>query len=268
VALAHYDRAGVVTVGLTLKVTDEDSPIELSSDSLLVFIDETGEEHFRDPKHPVFGLGGCAVHAADYETAIAAPWRQMKDRLFGGRDSPLHAADLRNPSKEQLDALAAFFSNPGFSRFAAIASRSTEIRDPLPPYQIVATTLMRRVELCATRFSFKTMAMIVESSDRADSLAERHLGPYDKVVIREGAKTLEAPIVHFLLPKYLNEPGLEAADFIIQAVGGHARRKHFGKGSSFGRDFSAIFHAVPRDVVEFINIERVEAIRGEPKFGS
>lgn len=42
---------------------DDRSVLAVSANSMLVFVDETGEEWFRDPHHPVFGLGGCTVAA-------------------------------------------------------------------------------------------------------------------------------------------------------------------------------------------------------------
>ena len=46
--------------------------------SLVVWIDETGEELFSDPSYPLFGLGGCAVLSRDYGRLVAEPWRQVK----------------------------------------------------------------------------------------------------------------------------------------------------------------------------------------------
>jgi len=44
--------------------------------SLLIFIDETGDEDFSDPKNPTFGRGGCGALMPEYKRRIAKPWRR------------------------------------------------------------------------------------------------------------------------------------------------------------------------------------------------
>jgi hypothetical protein len=46
-----------------------DEEIRPKPRSLLVFIDETGNEDYSDPKNPTFGRGGCAVLGVDYSRA-------------------------------------------------------------------------------------------------------------------------------------------------------------------------------------------------------
>ena len=55
---------------LPLFIDESGEPLGTESD-LVLFVDETGHECFRDPGHPVFGYGGCAVMAMDYHRIIA-----------------------------------------------------------------------------------------------------------------------------------------------------------------------------------------------------
>lgn len=50
--------------------------------SLLVFVDDTGHEALV-PGHSVYGLGGCAVLAADLERVIRHPWHEVRRRVRG-----------------------------------------------------------------------------------------------------------------------------------------------------------------------------------------
>jgi hypothetical protein len=240
---------------LTLAPGDGDAPIDLEASALLLFVDETGHEEFADPSYPVFGLAGVAVTVTEYENVIAAPWRGMKDRLFHGRETPLHAADLKRPTQEQLAALSQFFRDHRFSRFAAVMTRDTKIPKGISPYHLAAVSLLRRIERSTVRYMFSSVALMVESSSRGNPLAEKYLGPYDKVLIREGGTEQAVPIRHFLLPKRLSEPGLELADFVAQASGRHTLAQVTDPNSTFRKDFAAIFHAVPREAVEFISID-------------
>lgn len=47
--------------------TKDGGNFSLEPTCLIVFIDETGEEAFSDKNYAIFGLGGCAVLATDYE---------------------------------------------------------------------------------------------------------------------------------------------------------------------------------------------------------
>ncbi len=137
---------------LTLTVAESQEPITLESSCLLVFIDETGDEAFSDPQHPVFGLGGCAMLVADYTTWVRPRWLQMKQRFFGGPDVPLHANELRVPSQAQIDALCEVFAIDRFTRVVAVASSKAAFPDGHPPYQLIALTLMKRIERAGSRF--------------------------------------------------------------------------------------------------------------------
>ena len=75
----------------------------LSEKTLLIVIDDTGQENFKDPNFKVFGLGGCAFLVRDYQRLIEKPWNEMCQRYFPEVKRPMHAADLRKPSTAQLD---------------------------------------------------------------------------------------------------------------------------------------------------------------------
>lgn len=109
--------------GLLLKGQDEE--VMLPPDCLLVAIDETGHEEFADDRHPVFGLGGCACLCGHYDRVIRRPWRELKESLFGGEGKPLHAAELHNPSPDQIAGLRRLFISSTFSRLAALTTSMT-----------------------------------------------------------------------------------------------------------------------------------------------
>ncbi|MGJ0515086.1 MAG: DUF3800 domain-containing protein [Methylomicrobium sp.] len=241
---------------LTLGIAEDGASVVLDSSCLLVFVDETGDELFSDPQHPVFGLGGCAVLVGDYVNFVRPAWRRMKDQYFGGADSTLHANELRSPSKDQLNALGQFFGLRHFARLAAVASGRSVLPNDYSPYQIVSRAFLARVERIALRFSFSHIALLAESSERANSLAERHVGPYNKADVEYFGRTVHVPIDHYFVPKSMNEPGIEIADFVMHAVGGQVRSECSGLARGFRKDFTAVFQDVPRELVEYINIKQ------------
>jgi hypothetical protein len=106
-----------------------DEILQVHPHCLMFFVDDTGHEDFADPNFPVFGLGGCALLPAAIDQNLRQPWRRMKERHFGGLDVPLHASELRSPSRDQLAALAHFFREQVFGRFAV--TMTTESRLPI-----------------------------------------------------------------------------------------------------------------------------------------
>jgi hypothetical protein len=118
---------------------------------LMVFVDETGHEEFADPNYPVFGFGGCAVPAFAAPDVLERPWREMKERHFGGADVALHASDLRHPTPEQLEALGAFFRDHRFGRFAVTMCRDVSLPEGESPIQAMRGALRDRWSELASR---------------------------------------------------------------------------------------------------------------------
>src|SRR4051812_10091322 len=108
---------------LTLHTSGGERPVDDSD--VIVWLDERGHESFADPQYPDFGYGGCASLARDYARVIAEPWRKLKKIHFAGESVPLHAADLRNPTKAQFEALNTFFDQGAFARIAATQRKGT-----------------------------------------------------------------------------------------------------------------------------------------------
>jgi hypothetical protein len=90
--------------------------LSVSDQSLLIFVDDTGHEALV-PGHPIYGLGGCAIMAADLERVIRHPWREVRRQIRGSADTPLHAAALGHPPRrEDIEVVAGFFWNQPFAR--------------------------------------------------------------------------------------------------------------------------------------------------------
>jgi len=246
-----------------MSVTSVESatPTILEETCLLVFIDETGNEDFSDPRHPVFGLGGAAMTVGTYKSLIRPSWQELKRQHFGGPEAAVHACELRSPTPNQLGALGDFFKSELFTRVAAVASSKTNFPDGHPPFELIALSLLKRIERAALRVPITSIALMVESSTRADSLTERYLGPFDTVRIEYSQHTVSAPLHRFLVGKKLHEPGLEIADFIMHAVGCQARSRLKDSSSPTRKDFSAVMHSVPQTAVEYISITKAEVTK-------
>lgn len=225
-------------------------PLIINPMGLVFFVDETGHEFFADTQYPVFGLGGCAMVAGAMDAEIRSPWRAMKARHFGGADVPLHAADIRGATTEQLTAISKFFKSGRFVRFAAVMHRKTQLPAGVDPYQILAPSLLQQYEKIAKRLvpAPVEVAFIHEASKRGDKLLERYFG---KVTVR--VEGVEVASFQGLIEKSARDEALEVADFVINAAGGQA--KHWSANRpGFRKDFKAVFHATPL-LTEFICID-------------
>jgi hypothetical protein len=240
---------------ITFSISDGSGSVVLDAKCLLVFVDETGHELFADPRHPLFGLGGCALLVHEYVNYVRPQWLQLKERYFGRADISLHANELRLPTQVQLAALNDVFASRHFARFAAVATEKSILPDEYSTYQLVSQVMLARIERIARQFPFSRIALLVESSYRANVLAERHLGPYNKADVEYLERKAQVPIDHYFIPKTMNEPGMEIADFIMHAVGGQVRSELTGQGTRFRKDFKAVFQDVPRELVEYMNIQ-------------
>jgi hypothetical protein len=226
-------------------------------DCLLVFIDETGHEELADRRYPVFGLGGCAVLAKDYDERLAFPWRELKSRHFGGPDVPLHASRSRDLTFAQLEALDTFFRGEAFFRVASVLSDKTVLCEGFRPYQVVAPSLRQRIVEVAKPINFSRLALIFEESERTDPLVVQHFGGSKLKRVRKSMST-PIPVDGYFMAKSSCEPGLEVADFIMHAAGTYVRARLRGVDDPQRRDFMATFQAIDLSLKSFWEILSVE----------
>ncbi len=233
---------------ITITTENGEQEILVSSD-LLVFIDETGEEKFSDNNNPLFGLGGCAVMEPMYSQEIRLPWNRLKEKHFD-IEKALHAADLYQPSVEQVRSLASFFKEGSFLRFASIVTEKAELPPLFNPFQIVAYSVCKRIvdlvninDLRPSRFVF-----LFEHSDRGNKLARRY---FDTISFKYESG-IPVPFKAGFVKKANREPGVEIADFIIHTAGAQSR---VGL-STYRKDFRATFVDIDRSLMSFFLIDQ------------
>jgi hypothetical protein len=223
---------------------------------LAVFVDDTGHEVLL-PDQKVYGLGGCAVLAPALDPIIRLPWREVRRRVTGSPDTPLHASefDRRDVSNEvraeNIRAVVDFFQTQPFARFGAIISTATTLADELGPVPTIAKVLQARIAEIARWTPFDSLAVIFESSQRADRLIEN---AFQGFTIEEGSKPI--PVKCYFMRKEHAEPALEVADFVMHAVGRQARQ-NLKKRGDFTPDFCVVFHAVDRKLTSFMEVGSV-----------
>jgi hypothetical protein len=204
------------------------------------------------PGHPVYGLGGCAAMDKDLDRIIRQPWREVRRKVTVSPDTPLHANTFAGfATPENIRTVAEFFHAQPFARFGAIISFKTALADELEPVPTIATVLQERIREIASRTTFKSLAVIFESSQRADRLVE---AAFQNFGLQEGGKPL--PVECHFMRKEIGDPALEVADFVMHAVGRQARQ-NLKKRGDFVPDFCAVFHSIDRNLTSFMEVESV-----------
>ena len=236
-------------------MADETSLI-LPERCLAVFVDDTGHEALL-PDQKVYGLGGCAVLAPALDPIVRLPWREVRRRVTGSPDTPLHASefDRRDVSNEvraeNIRAVVDFFQTQPFARLGAIISTAATLADELRSVPTIARVLQARIVDIARWMPFVSLAVIFESSQRADGLIE---DAFQGFTLEEDGKPI--PTECYFMRKGQAEPALEVADFIMHAVGRQARQ-NLKKRGDFTPDFCAVFHAVDRKLTSFMEVGSV-----------
>jgi hypothetical protein len=221
--------------------------------SLAVFVDDTGHEALV-PGHPVYGIGGCAVLGRDLVRLIWNPWKEIRKRVGGSPDTPLHASDFSKiASQTDIEAVAEFFRVNPFARFGAIITKDTILADDLSLMETMREVLEVWINEILQWILCRDVHIIFESSERVDKLIERTFQNFN---LLRGPKPI--PSECYFMPKSSAEPAREVADFVMHAVGRQARRNLTKQGVfEFVPDFKAVFHQVDRKLSTYIQVASV-----------
>jgi hypothetical protein len=204
---------------------------------LLVFIDDTGHETFGGDQ-PYYGLGGCIVQAEAYTHYLTNLWKTVRQQILGHPEAPLHASDLPRHD-ENFKILRSFFADPSFLRIAATTTQAITVLDEVRAADAVMGKIQEEIQFVASVIPCERVVLMVESSQRADPMVRERWGGLAPV-----GPDLEVPMEYCLMPKSSHEPGLEIADFIINAAGSQTRRYMRGTTGA-ALDFADVFLQVP-----------------------
>lgn len=242
--------------------TSRDELVIAGDRTFLLFVDETGGETLKDPHFPIFGFGGVGVPAQLYSSNIVTPWLYLKDKVFEGKDKPLHAADLRKPTTEQMEMLNTFFERSLFCRIAAVLSNKTAIDQPLDKYNLVVTSFYKRLCAVLDYTDHDDMIMIFEDSDRGTPQTMDYFSRYDVEVKEEDGSTSRLICPKYIMSKRELEPGLEVADFVAHTAGTSVRSRLNGtrEKKTERKDFRAVFKSGDTNLSSFMELTRVSDI--------
>jgi hypothetical protein len=217
-----------------------------SADCLIAFIDDTGHETFEgDNRH--YGLGGCAVMGAALPL-LQARWKGVRAAVNGSPDVQLHAASMPRLPKN-FAALADFFRDRTFVRFAVTSTNLMECPPDLHTAKPLIEVLKKQIVDIASHSPFRSLAVVFESSQRADPLIEELFGVLE---LEENGAPI--PVNHYFMPKAAGEPALEVADFIVNSAASETRKRLKGH-AGMAKDFADVFDQVPDAYRRFMMIE-------------
>jgi hypothetical protein len=226
-----------------------DVELKPDADDLLVFIDDTGHETFAG-NQGFYGLGGCIVLGEHYPY-LKQRWCAVRNAINGNYGVPLHGSELKR-TPENFSVLSEFFLDPSFGRVAATATRQVTLPPSMHPSVPILAQLQKEITFVAAKVPCKSVQIIVESSQRADTIIR---ACFSRLVPIGDAEPL--PVKTSLMPKASNEPGLEVADFIVSAAGSQVRRRQRGQ-NGHAPDFADVFCRLPALGCRYREIERVD----------
>ena len=216
--------------------------LHISDSALVVGIDETGCEDYKDKNHPVFGLGGCAVLAKDYFRYLDGPWKDIKEKYFGGSNIQLHATDIKKPNKDQLKSLEDFFTKLPFFRFASMSAEGFENKTKETNIHLLSHSVMNQICEFASRVQPTEIVYIIEESSRIEKDLIKHFGTY---LYSNSDIKFQASVLTAAKDKCVS--CVEVADFVVHPAGAQVRNRLMGYKNSMNivrKDFATVFHEI------------------------
>ena len=236
---------------------EDGSVLNVSPNSALIFLDETGDEQLKDPKYPIFGLGGCCIIAKNYLSLIDRPWSKIKLEMFNLKNKPLHAAG-NSFSYKQITAINNFFLSNGFGRFTTISSINTQIDTKLKMEQVVFYSFCTRVLEIIRWYEFDNIIVIYDNSERLKPKLQKYASGIEfSEKFNDVDKKIET---HYCVVNKENAfSGVEVADFIIHSAGTSLRDLISGKICRLTdrEDFNKIFNTTDKKLSSFIQLNSV-----------
>jgi hypothetical protein len=211
--------------------------------TLLVFIDETGNEDYSDPKNPTFGRGGCAILGENYQSLIKRPWRKLKREKLGGAMKPFHATDFEQsrPTLAQITSINSFLERP-FWRFAIMSDSRTVYPEGVDGHKAVSMTTIKYISDWTAQHPVKNVALVFEASDRGDTLVKRDFDLANMNL--KNSKGEQVEVDGFFIEKKYMEAGLEVADLVAHTAGRQRRHQLAGK-DGVTKDFEKMYWHSP-----------------------
>ncbi|AUM14721.1 hypothetical protein [Ketobacter alkanivorans] len=154
---------------------ETDNGLEIFGPNTLVFaIDDTGNERFKDPAHPVFGLAGCGFMVIDYVRLIDGPWSNLCNRLFGSVERPLHASEIQF-TRDQIEGLSEYFKSYEFFRVGVTTRHEISNETEESIIDLLGNALLARLCDVGQWAIFDRFVIIIEASDRVENRILRSL---------------------------------------------------------------------------------------------
>ena len=250
----------IVNWGDVIAFPMADEELKLPVRSMVIFVDETGNEGLSDPKNPTFGRGGCGCLYPAYNELIKKPWRKLKRERLGGANKPFHATDFEQtrPTMRQIGGINGFLARP-FWRFAVMLDARTELPDGVDAHKAISLMTIAYASRVVAKYDVDVVALLFEGSDRGDSLVKRD---FDLAIMDlRNMSGRRVGVEGCFMQKDSMEPGLEVADLIVHTAGRQRRHELSGKAGHV-KDFQQTYwhSSIPPEFMAISSMQVAEAV--------
>jgi hypothetical protein len=236
----------------------EDLVIE--SNTLVFYIDDSGDERLSDRSHPIFALGGVAC-TTDFHVDVAREWQAMKSNIFPQLRGPLHAKTHLRDGKllgAKREAVLAAVSNRALGRFGMIITCNTTIAEDrimMVGCLNLANRLahvaegMANLGLWKPALPSRRAVAVFEHSARLANHIEHH---FTDLALQVGGITV--PIEGCFMPKSIANPFLEMADLVVNTVGRNVKYQMTHGRQACTPSFQRLFRDVRSPLANYLEI--------------